>query len=533
MSTLAELVTKLILDASGFASGLTTAENAAGASTQKISSSLKSIGQDVTMAGVAASAAITAPVMLFADASVKAAETSELAGRRVQAVFGDSAASITTFASTAAEKLGMSDSAALQAASTFGNMFTMMGIQQGTAADMSTSLVSLSADLASFNGMDPTDVLQKLQSGMMGATRGLKEMGIVISEADIKQEALSLKLWDGKGALDDQTKAMATFQLIMDKTSKMSGDFSKNQDSLANSTKVATAEFDQIKEEFGKDLMPIAIKLMDALIPILKWLENLPAPVKSGILVFMGLAAAVGPVLIVIGQLITFVGTLVGLFGTGGALAGAFAGLVPALAAIGAAFGAVILPILAIAAAIALPAIAIYLMYTNFMKFLPMYEGLWNSVVTWIQGVIKQITDVDWGQIGKDILNGIWNGLKSGWDWLKNQVAQLAQDLLNAAKWVLGISSPSSVFAEVGKNISLGMGEGITQYSNVPMGATANMAMATIPAAVSGSSGGGSGRVVNVIVNLTPAPFSFADERTIAQQLSPVLQVELRRLGVI
>jgi phage-related minor tail protein len=68
-----------------------------------------------------------------------------------------------------------------------------------------------------------------------------------------------------------------------------------------------------VKEEFGKELIPIAIDLMKALIPILKWLSDLPKPVKDAILVFMGLAAAIGPVLLVLGSVVSTVGGLVAL----------------------------------------------------------------------------------------------------------------------------------------------------------------------------------------------------------------------------
>ena len=41
--------------------------------------------------------------------------------------------------------------------------------------------------------------------------------------------------------------------------------------------------------------------------------------------------------------------------------------------------------------------------------------------------------------IGKNIVDGIWEGIKAGWTWLTNKVGELAQGLLNAAKNVLGL----------------------------------------------------------------------------------------------
>lgn len=64
--------------------------------------------------------------------------------------------------------------------------------------------------------------------------------------------------------------------------------------------------------------------------------------------------------------------------------------------------------------------------------------------------------------IGTQIVDGIRKGIANGWESLKNFVAQKATELLDAAKSVLGIQSPSRVFAaEVGLPISQGIAEGI------------------------------------------------------------------------
>lgn len=64
--------------------------------------------------------------------------------------------------------------------------------------------------------------------------------------------------------------------------------------------------------------------------------------------------------------------------------------------------------------------------------------------------------------IGSDIVRGIWNGISSGWNWLKNQVSNLANSLLQGVKDALKIGSPSRAFRdEVGKWILPGIGVGI------------------------------------------------------------------------
>ncbi len=76
-----------------------------------------------------------------------------------------------------------------------------------------------------------------------------------------------------------------------------------------------------------------------------------------------------------------------------------------------------------------------------------------------ILGVFSNIKD-DFFKIGDNIIDGIWGGLKAGWDWLKGKVKSLASSLFGAAKDELDINSPSKKFAWVGKMSAKGQGVG-------------------------------------------------------------------------
>ena len=65
-------------------------------------------------------------------------------------------------------------------------------------------------------------------------------------------------------------------------------------------------------------------------------------------------------------------------------------------------------------------------------------------------------------EIGKQIVDGIFTGIKNGWGDLKKKVKELIDELLKGVKDGLKIKSPSKVFAdEVGAMIPLGIAEGI------------------------------------------------------------------------
>ena len=82
---------------------------------------------------------------------------------------------------------------------------------------------------------------------------------------------------------------------------------------------------------------------------------------------------------------------------------------------------------------------------------------LFNSIVNGLSSLPSKMAE-----IGGNIVSGIWNGISSGWNWLKNKVSNLANSLLGAAKDALGIDSPSKEFAdEVGRWIMPGVGKGL------------------------------------------------------------------------
>jgi hypothetical protein len=79
-----------------------------------------------------------------------------------------------------------------------------------------------------------------------------------------------------------------------------------------------------------------------------------------------------------------------------------------------------------------------------------------------IQKIKDKFADIDWGEVGRSIIDGIKNGIAGAASSIGEAVSGLGRGLLSKAKRTLKISSPSKVFRdEVGKMIPAGMAEGI------------------------------------------------------------------------
>lgn len=75
--------------------------------------------------------------------------------------------------------------------------------------------------------------------------------------------------------------------------------------------------------------------------------------------------------------------------------------------------------------------------------------------------IINAFKGVDWGGIGKDIINGLIEGLKSMLSSLKNTVTDIAGSIADNFKSFLGIHSPSTLFMEFGVYTGEGYAIGI------------------------------------------------------------------------
>ena len=260
-NTILSLLVQLGLDAKDFTKGMDEAEGKADRTSKNITAGLSTIGK-VVIGAVGAAATATAG---FLATTIKPASDLNETVSKTSVVFGDYADQVLAFGDMAATALGMSEEEALAGAATYGNLFRSMDMTEKSSADMSTGLVTLASDLASFNNMDPTEVLDKLRAGLTGETEPLKTLGVNINAAMLEAKALEMGLWDGNGAIDAAAKAQAGYAIIMDQTALAQGDFSRTSDGLANQQRIIAANFTNMRATIGTALLPVMTTLSSTL----------------------------------------------------------------------------------------------------------------------------------------------------------------------------------------------------------------------------------------------------------------------------
>lgn len=70
---------------------------------------------------------------------------------------------------------------------------------------------------------------------------------------------------------------------------------------------------------------------------------------------------------------------------------------------------------------------------------------------------------------GVNLVKGLWQGITNSLDWLKTKIKGWVGNVMSFLKGLFGIKSPSTVWRdEIGKNLMLGLGEGIDDYAGIP-----------------------------------------------------------------
>ena len=108
---------------------------------------------------------------------------------------------------------------------------------------------------------------------------------------------------------------------------------------------------------------------------------------------------------------------------------------------------------------------------------LSLVKGLANNLPKLVSSVLDMIATIvktfvssipDIVSVGKQIVEGLWNGIKSMASWITNKVKNFFSGIVDSVKGVLGIHSPSRVFAGIGENMALGLSDGWdSEYSKI------------------------------------------------------------------
>jgi hypothetical protein len=252
---------------------------------RNLSSGLISSGTQIGLAGGLA----TAGVFKLAQAAGNYEEAASAAG----VIFGDAADDIEEFGEQAIKTAGLSARAAVEAANTFGTFGKAAGLSGDDLAKFSIDLTQLAGDLASFKNTTTDEAITAIGAALRGESEPIRRYGVLLDDATLKAEALSLGIYDGVGALTQQQKVLAAQAAIFKQTTDAQDDYNRTSDSLANQTRAFSAQIENLQKNLGEGAVPVFSELLEAANGALESFQNL-SPETQNLVGRLGAIGAIG-----------------------------------------------------------------------------------------------------------------------------------------------------------------------------------------------------------------------------------------------
>jgi len=382
--TLGTINAKLTADTADFKNQM----NAAKRSIQNLAEGFRAAGVAATAVFAGASLAISKFVSTASDANEQM--------NVIQTSFGKLTPAVEDWARKTGEAVGRSRLDLLDYAGTTQAMLAPMIGSQKAAAGMSTKIAQLAVDIGSFNNVADEEALVALKAGLIGSTEPMRRFGVVMTVAGMEAYALSKGIKASWKDMDEASKVALRYQFIMEKTKLQQGDAAKTADSFANMVKRIQGQFQDLSNDLGQSLLPIAEKVVHVVSDILKWFQQLSPAAKRFVAISIAIAGAMA------GVVAAFSGIAL---------------LLPSIIAGFSAMAAVAWPVVAIGAAL-VAGIAGTILAVGMLR------KAWDKNFLGMREKVKWLVDAHieaWSLI-KNIFKILLTDIAKAWDWTVNHL---------------------------------------------------------------------------------------------------------------
>ena len=358
----------------------------------RVKESLSSMGKSATKAGAIMTAAITVPAGLLGKSMINAASDAEETANKFAEVFKGIGSESSKAVNDLKTNFKLATSTSQELLSSTGDLLVGLGLTREEALALSVDVVKLSADVASFKnvqgGTERASIA--LTKALLGEREMLKEtFKTAILEEEVKKRAAIISRKNRK-LTEQQAKAMAVLAIVTERNKDAIGDFNRTQEAYANQVRISQEKTKELRESFGRLMLPIATKFIKILTKFFDWLNKLSKPMKTLVLIITAFAVAAGPLLLIIG------GISVG-------LAAISVAALPVIAAIGAL------------------SVAAFMLWSNWDGVIGGLKAIWNDFKNFILNTINSIGE---------FFDGLWFNLKSGFVNFVNFAITLINSLL-------------------------------------------------------------------------------------------------------
>lgn len=262
---------------------------------QQVSSTLVGTGTSLTRY-------ITLPIIAAGTAAVKYASDMAETGNKVNEIFGSNAKAVDRWADNSLRKMGLAKQSALDYASSFGDLGSAMQLTDEINYKYSTSLVQLTADMASFKNISADRAQTALAGIYTGETESLKGLGIVMNDTNLQAYALANGYTKQYSEMSQAEKVMLRYEYVMDSAKTSMGDFERTSGGMANQTRTLGESAKETGAILGEVIAPTVNDIIVATNGLLEKVKQLNPEARETVVVTALIAAGIGPLLTLVGK---------------------------------------------------------------------------------------------------------------------------------------------------------------------------------------------------------------------------------------
>jgi len=231
--------------------------------------SVKGLGG--VMAGVFAAGLAIKGIARIGSALLQAASDAEETKNKFDVVFQSVSEAANKVATDLVNNYGLAQQSSEDLLSSTGDLLTGLGMTGVKALDLSEKVNKLAIDLASFTNFSGGAIgaSNALTKALLGERESVKSLGIVITEAMVKENLRLKGLKDLTGIALQQAKAEATLEIAYSQSKNALGDYARTSESYANVSRRLTERLKDVKAQMGEKLLPVVNSFKKALIGLL------------------------------------------------------------------------------------------------------------------------------------------------------------------------------------------------------------------------------------------------------------------------
>lgn len=200
----------------------------------------------------------------------------------LNATFGATGQAMIDWANTSGDALNLSKAQALDAAQTFAIFGDSAGLTGRQLESFATTLAGRAADAASYFGGTTADAIAAFSSALRGEAEPARRYGVLLDDATLRQKALTLGITDTvKTALTPQQKILAANAVLLEQTSRVTGDVARTADSMANKIKDSQQQMADFQVTVGQTVSVGLSPFLTAANGAMQFFTRLPGPVQQ------------------------------------------------------------------------------------------------------------------------------------------------------------------------------------------------------------------------------------------------------------